>query len=218
MLVIWISPCKGGFTRQSNAGDGYLQPANDGGNLQHQLVRSAYLKMAHVAFLPAKTVGSNFTGHRILTTTPKNRNAFFCCCCHNNYCFRQNFRTILNLHRHAFSWLLAPESNDGKIITFLPSTCEWSRYRSLHVLGRLLVVITSFWLSCEAAFIKIVPQICFSSVWLVAAFPIVWLVAAFILLKGMAALANQFISKQLILYRSTIFFQFRFLDNLLFSN
>ena len=23
--------CKGGFTRQSNAGDGYLQPANDGG-------------------------------------------------------------------------------------------------------------------------------------------------------------------------------------------
>ena len=34
-------PSKGGFTRQSNAGDGYLQPANDGGNLQHQLVRSA---------------------------------------------------------------------------------------------------------------------------------------------------------------------------------
>ena len=24
-----------------NVGDGYLQPANDGGNLQHQLVRSA---------------------------------------------------------------------------------------------------------------------------------------------------------------------------------
>ena len=35
----WLS--KGGFTRQSNAGDGYLQPANDGGNIQHQLVRSA---------------------------------------------------------------------------------------------------------------------------------------------------------------------------------
>ena len=36
------TPCiKRGFTRQSNAGDGYLQPANDGGNLQHQLVRSA---------------------------------------------------------------------------------------------------------------------------------------------------------------------------------
>ena len=32
---------KGGFTRQPNAGDGYLQPANDRGNLQHQLVRSA---------------------------------------------------------------------------------------------------------------------------------------------------------------------------------
>ena len=32
---------KGGFTRQSNAGDGYSQPANDEGNLQHQLVRSA---------------------------------------------------------------------------------------------------------------------------------------------------------------------------------
>ena len=27
---------KGGFVQQSNAGDGYLQPANDGGNLQHQ--------------------------------------------------------------------------------------------------------------------------------------------------------------------------------------
>ena len=32
---------KGGFTRQSNAGDGYLQAANNGGNLQHQLVQSA---------------------------------------------------------------------------------------------------------------------------------------------------------------------------------
>ena len=32
---------KGGFTRQSNAGDVYLQAANDGGNLQHQLVQSA---------------------------------------------------------------------------------------------------------------------------------------------------------------------------------
>ena len=32
---------KGGFTRLSNAGDGYLQPANDGANIQHQLVRSA---------------------------------------------------------------------------------------------------------------------------------------------------------------------------------
>ena len=32
---------KGGFTRQSNTGDGFLKPANDGGNLQHQLMRSA---------------------------------------------------------------------------------------------------------------------------------------------------------------------------------
>ena len=32
---------KGGFKRQSNAGEGYLQPANDEGNIQHQLVRSA---------------------------------------------------------------------------------------------------------------------------------------------------------------------------------
>ena len=74
--------------------------------------------------------------------------------CHNNYyCFRQNSRTILHWHWHAFSWPLAPASNDGKIITFLPSTCEWSRYRDLHVVGRLLVVITSFCSSCEAAFI-----------------------------------------------------------------
>ena len=33
--------CKGLFTRQSNAGDWYLQPANDGGNIQHQLLQSA---------------------------------------------------------------------------------------------------------------------------------------------------------------------------------
>ena len=73
--------------------------------------------------------------------------------CHNkNYCFRQNFRTILHWHWHAFSWPLAPASNGGKIITFLPSTCEWSRHRRLHVVGRLLVIITSIWLSCEAAF------------------------------------------------------------------
>ena len=74
--------------------------------------------------------------------------------CHNNYhCFRQNFRTILHWHWYAFSWPLMPASNDGKIITFLPSTCEWSRYRRLHVVGRLLVVITSFWPLCDAAFI-----------------------------------------------------------------
>ena len=73
--------------------------------------------------------------------------------CHNNYhCFRKIFRTILLWHWHAFSWPLAPASNGGKIITFLPSACEWSRYRRLHVVGRLLVVITSFCPSCEAAF------------------------------------------------------------------
>ena len=73
--------------------------------------------------------------------------------CHNKYyCFRQNFRTILHWHRHAFSWLFAPASNEGKILTFLPSTCERSRYRHLHVVGRLLVVITSFCPSCEATF------------------------------------------------------------------
>ena len=139
---------KGRFTRQENAGDGYLQPANDGGILQHQLVRSAQLKTAHVAFLQAKTVSSNFTGHRILTTISENRFFF----CHNNYyCFRQNFTTILHWHWHVFSWLLAPVSDDGKIITFLPSTCEWSTYRRLRVVGRLLVVITSFCPSCEAA-------------------------------------------------------------------
>ena len=38
--------------------DGYLQPPNDEVNIQHQLVRSALLKTAHVAFLPAKTVAS----------------------------------------------------------------------------------------------------------------------------------------------------------------
>ena len=40
-VVLLISVVKGSFTRQLNAGDGYLQPANDGGNIQHQLVRSA---------------------------------------------------------------------------------------------------------------------------------------------------------------------------------
>ena len=71
--------------------------------------------------------------------------------CHNKYyCFRPNFRTILHWHRHAFSWLFAPASNEGKILTFLHSTCERSRYRHLHVVGRLLVVITSFCPSCEA--------------------------------------------------------------------
>ena len=45
----------------------------------------------------------------------------------------------------------APASNDGKIITFLPSMCEWSRYGRLHVVGCLLVVITIFCPSCEAA-------------------------------------------------------------------
>ena len=72
--------------------------------------------------------------------------------CHDNYyCFRKKFRTILHWHWHAFTWPLAPASNDGKIITFLPSRCEWSRYRRLHIVGRLLVVITSFCPSCEAA-------------------------------------------------------------------
>ena len=84
--------------------------------------------------------------------------------CHNNnyYCFRQNFRTILHWHWHAFSWPLAPASNewnDGKIITFLPSTCEWSRHRRLHVVGRLLVIITSIWLSCEAALSQIILEV-----------------------------------------------------------
>ena len=43
-------------------------------------------RRAHVAFLPAKTICSSFTGHRILTRTSKKRNvASFC---HNNYyCF-----------------------------------------------------------------------------------------------------------------------------------
>ena len=109
-------------------------------------------KTAHVAFLSAKTVSSSFTRHCILTTISKNRNILFC---HNNYyCFRQHFRTILHWHWHAFSWPLAPASKDGKIITFLPSMCEWSRYRSLHVVSRLLVVITSFCPSCEAALIR----------------------------------------------------------------
>ena len=40
-LVMYDVSSKGGFTRQSNAGDVYLQPANDGGNLQHQVVQSA---------------------------------------------------------------------------------------------------------------------------------------------------------------------------------
>ena len=157
--IIFLAICgrpaavKGGFTRQSNAGDGYLQPANDGGNLQHQLVRSAYLKTAHVAFLAAKTVSSSFTGHRILTTILKNRKFMFFFY-NNYYCFRQNFRVILHWHWHAFRWPHAPASNGGKIITFLPSTCEWSRYRRLHVLCCLLVVITTFCPSCEAALRK----------------------------------------------------------------
>ena len=55
-----------------------LPSANDGGNIQHQLVRRALLlKTAHVAFLPEKTVSSGFTGHRILTTILKNINIFF---------------------------------------------------------------------------------------------------------------------------------------------
>ena len=59
----------------------------------------------------------------------ENRKGFF----HNNYyCFRQNFRTILHWHWHAFSWPLEQASNDGKILTFLPSTSEWSRYRRLQ--------------------------------------------------------------------------------------
>ena len=57
----------------------------------------------------------------------------------------------MHWHWHSFSWPLAPASNDGKIITFLPR-CEGSRYRRLHFVGRLLVVITSFCPSCEAAF------------------------------------------------------------------
>ena len=80
------SPVLKAASHDSQTGDGYLQPANDGGNIQHQLVRSAYLKTAHVAFLPAKTICSSFTGHRILTRTSKKRNvASFCH--NNNYCF-----------------------------------------------------------------------------------------------------------------------------------
>ena len=75
----------------------------------------------------------------------------FLYCHNNNYCFRQNFRTILHWHWHAFSWPLAPSSIDGKIITFLPSICDRSKDHRLHVVGRLLVVITSFCPSCEAA-------------------------------------------------------------------
>ena len=100
------------------------------------------LETAHVAFLPAKTVSSSFTGHRILTTISKNRNVFF---------FVMIIIIVLAKFQNYFALALicfyltalAPASNDGKIITFLPSTCEWSTYRRLHVVGRLLVVITS---------------------------------------------------------------------------
>ena len=118
---------KGGFTRQSNAGDGFLQPANDGGNIQHQLVRSAQLKTAHVAFLPAKTVSSSFTGHRILTTISKNRNDFFFR--HNNYyCFKA-------------------ASHDSQMLVIITSKrpTTWRR-RCLdhsHVLGKKVIILPS---------------------------------------------------------------------------
>ena len=80
----------------------------------------------------------------------KKQKCFFFFCHNNYYCFGKILERILHWHWLAISWPFAPASNDGKIITFLPSTCEWSRYRRLHVVGRLLVVITSFCPSCEA--------------------------------------------------------------------
>ena len=150
--------CKGGFTRQSNAGDGYLQSANDGGNIQHHAACSiSLIEDGACCIFAGKNRQLKF--HRTLYPNYhfKEQKCFFYI---NNYyhCFRQIFWTILHWHWHAFSWPLAPASNNGKIIIFLPSMCEWSRYRRLHVIARLLVVITSFCPSCEAALSRLGTQ------------------------------------------------------------
>ena len=128
------SHCKGGFTRQSNRSINLIASSFDQLNWRRHMLHFCR-QNRQLKFNRTPYPNYHF----------KEQKFFFCY--NNYYCLSQNFRVILYWHWHDFSWPLEPASKDGKIITFLPRTCEWSRYRRLRLFAgcyhQLLPVVWS---------------------------------------------------------------------------